>query len=406
MAAIPLNGDLQAAEAAAALARVWTQTVRGEPSARSCWEVDQGGVWTWQQEGVSVSGGDTEWVSLSWRRADAQTLRRLKNFVVGVTLCGEAEAAGFSFGHFKDFLAEVSGAGSRRLQLEVDVEAGRWAFRVDGQLQPRRWWDADVRGVEDLLEGGLAFKARHAAQLSFQDLAVGTFEASCRLSVIITCNRFLQRLRLALRNWCHQTLPSGCFEVLVVNPESPDGTHEHLAAVTRSYPHVRIRELPVAREVRMNKGVMVNTAVKASCGEWIWLTDADCLFAPSAGEQALACTGARRDRLYYGRRYFLPPSQTDALLAGRLDGLRDFDALRGGPFQRGPEDEPWGYTQIVHRSVLERIPYPERINHFAHSDNIFQQKCQRHRIQLAQVEGLFCLHLDHPFAWFGTEVFL
>jgi hypothetical protein len=56
---------------------------------------------------------------------------------------------GLSFGGYKDFLVTGdSRTGARRLQLEVDVEATRWAFRVGGQLMQRRWWDAAVTSVE------------------------------------------------------------------------------------------------------------------------------------------------------------------------------------------------------------------------------------------------------------------
>ena len=93
-----------------------------------------------------------------------------------------------------------------------------------------------------------------------------TAENSCRLSVIMTCFRFLQRLKLALRNWCHQDqdLPFGAFEVLIVNPESPDGTHEHLATVARSFPHIRVHEIAVGADLSTNKGAMINRAFEAS----------------------------------------------------------------------------------------------------------------------------------------------
>src|SRR5262249_12304622 len=159
----------------------------------------------------------------------------------------------------------VSGLDACRLHLEVDAAAGRWAFRVDGRLMESCWWNTDVRSVIDLLDGTLTLKAKRAVNVSFRNLRIETFDASCRLSVIMTCTRFLQRLRVSLRNWCHQDLPTGTYEVLVVNPQSPDGTHEHLAAVARSYLHVRVREIAVGSELACNKGAMINRAVAASC---------------------------------------------------------------------------------------------------------------------------------------------
>jgi glycosyltransferase involved in cell wall biosynthesis len=201
-------------------------------------------------------------------------------------------------------------------------------------------------------------------------------------------------------------LPSGAYEVLVVNPESPDGTHEYLAAVASSYPHVRVREVPVEAKLAINKAAMINRAFEASKGEWIWLTDADCLFSPTAAETTLAQIHSRPKSLLFGQRRYLTSSQTSELLAGRRDGLNDFETLCLNVGPRKPDHDPWGYTQIVSRSTLERVPYREQVNHFAHSDSLFIQDCARRRIFPAPVDGLFCLHLDHPFAWYGTKAFL
>jgi hypothetical protein len=386
----------------------WRQALDGVPEARERWRVEAGGRWHWRDSGVAVEGTGTEWASLVLPDpAAAEFWAGPRNFVVEVTVSGKVEAAGFSFGNFKDFLADLATSpGRHRLQLEVDLDAGTWAFRVDGRLQKRCWWDSAVRGTDDLIGRPLALKARHAEDARFEDLTVHAFESSCRLSVIMTCYRFCQRLRVTLRNWCHQTLPSGAYEVLVVNPGSPDGTHEHLAAVANSYPHVRVREVSVEPSLLKNKGAMINRAVGASRGDWIWLTDADCLFSPASAVAALDRIKDRTPRLFFGKRYYLGPSQTDQLLTGRVDGLHDFDALARSASPRGPEDSPWGYTQIVHRSTMLQVPYREEFNHFAHTDGLFIQDCLRRRILSERVEGLFCLHLDHPFSWYGTDVFL
>lgn len=231
--------------------------------------------------------------------------------------------------------------------------------------------------------------------------------SSCQLSVIVTCFRFLQRMRLTLRNWCHQDqdLPSSAYEVLIVNPESPDGTREHLAIVARGFPHLRINEIAVGADLSTNKGAMINRAFEASRGEWIWLTDADCLFPPGCAARVLQQVHGHEQHLFYGQRRRLSPAQTDAVLAGRIDGLRDFAelaAVAGGRVETGP----WGFTQIVHRRVFEQIRYSEEVNNYSRTDDIFVADCRRHQIGLKQVEGLFCLHLEHPFAWYGTKYFL
>lgn len=385
----------------------WQRALAGDQHARAQWQIAEGGKWLWQRDGVSVRNSGAEWSAFVWQRGRAPTFAALKNFLVEVTISGKAEAAGLSFGPYKDFLGELDpNRGARHLQLEVDVDAGRWAFRVDGQLQHRSWWDSAVGGVDDLVNGMLTFKAKRVERVLFQDLDIHTFQASCRLSVIMTCYRFLQRLRVSVRNWCHQSVASGLYEILVVNPNSPDGTHEYLAAVAHSYPDVRVRELAVGAELATNKGTMINRAIEASWGEWIWLTDADCLFSPRCAAAVLDQLGGRTRRLLYGQRRYLTAGQTDALLSGRIDGLRDFDALSQCATARAPEHAPWGYTQIVHRSTLGRLRYREELNHFAHSDGMFVEECRRHGILPETIDGLFCLHLDHPFAWYGTNVFL
>jgi Glycosyl transferase family 2 len=385
----------------------WKQALAGDQHAQAQWQIDEGGEWVWQSDGVSVRSGGAEWSAFGWQRCSTSTLKDLKNFIVEVTISGEAEAAGLSFGPYKDFLTGLdANSGARHLQVEVDVGAGCWAFRVDGLLMNRCWWDAAVRGVDDLADGTLTLKAKRVKRALFQDLAIHTFQSSCQLSVIITCYRFLQRLRVSLRNWCHQSLPSGIHEVLVVNPNSPDGTHEHLAAVAHSYPHVRVREVAVEANLATNKGVMINRAVDASHGDWIWLTDADCLFSPDCAASVMRQIDGRTQRLFYGQRRYLAASQTAALLANRIDGLREFQALSQRADAREPENAPVGYTQIMHRSTLGRMRYREGVNHFAYSDLMFVEDCRRRGIIPEQIDGLFCLHLDHPFAWHGTSAFL
>jgi hypothetical protein len=389
------------------LSRGWADAMTGDADARAQWQVNEGGGWTWRPDGVVLEPRGHDWSSLGWRQCAAATLTGLQNLLIEVTVSGTAGAAGLSLGPYKDFMVAVNPAtGPRRLQLEVDAAARYWAFRADGQLVGRSWWDSAVHTVDDLLNGMLTLKAHRYERVLFQDVTVHRFEASCRLSVVIACYRFLQRLRVVLRNWCHQELPSGSYEVIVINPHSPDGTHEHLAAVARSYPQVRIRELVVQADRAMNKGAMINCAVESSHGAWIWLTDADCLFAPGSGAVVMDQLDGDPDRLLFGQRRYLTSSQTDNLLSGRLDGVRQFDTLAANPSSRPPDHSPWGYSQIVHRSTLDRLRYSEEFNHFAHSDLTFVEDCRRIGLSFQPVDGLICLHLHHPFAWYGTNLFL
>jgi hypothetical protein len=395
------------ADACQQLADCWDKALSGALQHQSAWQIAEGGSWNWTNEGVIVRNGGIEWAGLAWQSCGPDLLGQLRNFLAETTVRGTAQAAGLSFGPFKDFLIPVSEAtGPRRIQVEVDGDAGTWGFRADGRLMIRQWWDSGVHGAHDLLAGVLTLKARWPEEVRFSDLAVHRFACSCRLSVIVTCYRYAQRLRIVLRNWCTQRLPPGAWEILVVNPQSPDGTSEHLAAVARSYPHVRIREIAVSDALATNKGAMINRALEVVRGDWIWLTDADCLFSTDASATVLQRVEGRYSHLFYGCRRHLSAAQTDALLAGRLDPVHDFEALASDGHSRPPDQAPWGYTQIFHRSALQRMRYREDLNHFAQSDDAFVAACRRTGLMAELLDGLVCLHLSHPFAWQGTRAFL
>jgi hypothetical protein len=389
------------------LVRRWKQALAEDLQAQTDWQLAEGGAWTWQRDGLHAESDGNDWSGMNWQRCGEAALRGLKNFVIEVRVSGKAEAAGLSFGAYKDFLVPLEPEmGIRYLQVEVDLTTDRWAFRVDGRLMARDWWDSAIQSTQDIVSGVFTLKGQRIEHVLFQDLAIHTFASSCQVSIVIPCYRFLQRLKVSLHNWCHQEVSPGTYEVLVVNPESPDGTHEYLNAVASSYPHVRVREVAVETSLATNKGKMINRAVAASQGEWTWLTDADALFAPDRIATVLPEIKERCPYLFYGQRRYLTIGQTNALIAGRIDGIAEFEAMAQSALARGSHNAPWGYTQIAHRSVMEQVRYREEINHFAQSDMLFIEDCKRRRIMPQQIERLVCLHLEHPFAWYGTSTFL
>jgi hypothetical protein len=149
------------------LNNIFEQALAADTAAQNTWQVTEGGPWVWQHDGVRINNGG-KWSALSWQRWRDFKSPALRNFVIEATVSGTAEAAGLSFGPYKDFLAGLDISNSpRHLQLEIDADVGCWAFRVDGQLMNRSWWDAKVKSVEDLLNGTLTLKAKNAETVLF-----------------------------------------------------------------------------------------------------------------------------------------------------------------------------------------------------------------------------------------------
>ena len=387
------------------LDRRWRASLQGAAGAREAWQVIEGGPWDWEPEGPAVGAGD-DWRALRWDDFDTEALRNLGGFAVEVTVRGQAAAAGLSLGPYRDFLAPLGGTGSARLRLEVCPDAGTWRFTVDGRVAPRAWWDRAVTGVVDLLGGDLCLKAHRPESVGFSELRVLALPATARVAVVVTCHRFLQRLRVSLRNWCLQDAPAGSLEVLVAHAGSPDGTADYVATVARAFPAVRVAEVAVAPELARNKGAMTNRAVQESTADWIWLTDADCVFPQGSVTRVLEEVATNGRHLYYGRRRHLTAEATDALIVGHSDALSGFDRIAADGGTGAIDEYPWGYTQIVPRDVLSSVPYPDQFNSFAHSDGAFLLACRRRRLTPRQVPGLECLHLAHPFVWYANDTFL
>ena len=349
--------------------------------------------------GAALEGGEWAWTDTG---CDPAFVGSLGNVAIDVSVYGTATAAGLSFGDYKDLLAPAD--GERFIQLEIDWHARRWTFQADARIGARQWWNRGIQSVDDLREAPLFFKAHHPRRVVFQHLCVRRFDSSCRLSVVITCHRFARRLRPCLESWCHQALPSGTLEIVVVNPGSPDDTHAVVLAAAHEYPHIRIRELATEARFFRNKGRLINRGVAASCGEWIWLTDADCLFPPEAAAMALARAESQATLLYCERRH-LTESATRAVLARPKGQPLNFAEL----LTQTRSDcnlVPWGYCQLFHRSVFDRIGYREDVESFSNSDITFVEHCAANGVRSAPIDGLTCLHMVHPWAWQGTTQLL
>jgi Glycosyl transferase family 2 len=361
----------------------------------------------WFQEGscLRVGHGTSEWTEAAWQCLNADPVDGFRHVVIEASVSGQAGAAGLSFGAYKDFLTSQNGDRTRLLQLEIDRAEG-WRFRVDGVLQCDQWWNSAVSSGEDLWCQPLLLKARWPENVFFEDVTLYRLASAPSLSIVIICHRFAQRLRASLASWCRQDIGPGAYEVLVVNPGSADATHEVVADAAASFPTVRITEIEADHRNWRNKGMLINLASNAARGEWVLLTDADCLFDKATVASILRSIVGLGPRIFFGERRHLRKRTTQAILAGAIDAVCGFNQLVTGQSYDHVDRSPWGYAQLVPREILRSVRYREDVDHYAHTDEIFVSECQRRGLTTQFLENLICLHLEHPFAWYGTNQFL
>jgi len=229
----------------------------------------------WQGDRMTLSSSGPEWAAAGLQTSWPE-LSGSRNLLLQAYCEGAAELAGLSFGPFRDFLAPVTASPNviRCLQLELGPRPR--PLDLPKSMANSSCGDGGIAMspvIEDFFTGKLSVKGRRPREVRFDGLSICAFDSPCRLTVVTTCHRFLQRLRITLRNWRRQNTPAGAIEVIVVNPESPDGLHEHLAAVSAACPHLRLREIPALASLDGNKGAMINRAIRGAQGDWIWLAD-------------------------------------------------------------------------------------------------------------------------------------
>jgi len=366
------------------------------------WNANQ---WFPEESWLRVARGTAEWTVAAGQCLNAAAFYGFKHVVIEASVWGKTAAAGLSFGAFKDFLASPNGGRSHLLQLEID-RVGSWRFRIDGVLQNHQWWNSAVSSAEDLWCQPLLLKARWPDNAYFGDIGLYRLDSAPRLSIVITCYRFAQRLRASLAAWCRQDTDAGTYELLIVNPGSPDATHEVIAAAAATFPTVRIAEIEADSKYWRNKGTLINIACNVARGDLILVTDADCLFDEKTVARILRLAVGRAPLLYFGERRHLRKRATQAILAGAIDPILDFHRLAMGQDIGHVERSPWGYAQLVPRDILQSVRYREDVDHYAHTDGDFLAECKRRGLATQFLEGLVCLHLEHPFSWYGTEQFL
>ena len=229
-----------------------------------------------------------------------------------------------------------------------------------------------------------------------------------KISVLTCCYKYLQRLRVFLYSLARQDLPLEGFEVVITNPQSPDGLKEYLDSFHAAVPGFRLARVDVPEAKRRNRGWMIARAFECCRGEVVMGADCDIILPRDFLATMTAFSHKKPNNVLGVYRNLLSPETTARIVAGLVDPVTHFDELA-----REDNQEPdghrgvLGYCQVVPRVAMEKTGYPEEYDIIATSDVEFLKRLSKDQgMTPAFVPGMRVLHLWHPRNWEGTEEFL
>jgi GT2 family glycosyltransferase len=349
----------------------------------------------------------------SWVAADADG----RSVVVAVGSGGQPhpmlfDALGSGAAVLVDSESDLRGIAYPGEHVEVVPPDADWAALV-GQLtrdvdRARRLGDRGREIVEHLHLP--AHRARELCRGIWPEHRVlSGREFRPRISILVTCYRYLRRFSICLESLARQELPAGALEVVVVDPKSPDGLEAHLLAFAGRTPGIRLVHLPLDEKYHRNRGVAINRAFDASSGKVVIGIDGDLVFPPDLIPFLEARVLESPNEVYGVSRSFVPREETERILTGHLDPWAEFGRLAES---RGDGEENCfvgvlGYCQAVHRSAFARARYPEELDMVNQSDIAFVERLKRRAgVSPRFLEDRTVLHLWHPRNWQGTSEFL
>lgn len=227
-----------------------------------------------------------------------------------------------------------------------------------------------------------------------------------RVSILVTCYRYLGRFRVCLESLARQNLPPGSLEIVVADPASPDGLGEALEHFAAQYPGIRVVQVPLDPRYHRNRGFGINRAFEASRAPVVIGIDGDLVFPPTL--IGLLEESVRREpgHVYGIRRSFVGRAETERILKGDLDPFAEFDRLSRS--EGDGEEQPFvgvlGYCQAVARAAFARARYPEEFDVVNQSDVVFVERLGKAADVTPRFLGeVTALHLWHPRNWNGTS---
>lgn len=226
------------------------------------------------------------------------------------------------------------------------------------------------------------------------------------ISVLVTCYRYLRRFKICLESLARQQVP---VEIVVADPQSPDGLSEYLPGFAERNPHLRVVHLPLDERYHRNRGVGINRAFEASSGRIIVSIDGDMVFERTTIHNLAQEIDRDPSQALGIRRVFINRERTEDILSGSLDPFESFDqlALSEGDGEQNAYVGVLGYCQAVSRRAFAVARYPEEFDQVNQSDIVFVERLK----QWAGVRPRFleqerALHLWHPRNWNGTSELL
>lgn len=235
------------------------------------------------------------------------------------------------------------------------------------------------------------------------------------ISVLVCCHRYLQRFQLFAGSLARQDYPMDRVELVVANPQSPDGLSAYLGTLNRAWSATSngARQGPECREVLAekdhyrNRGYLIQRAFEQSSGSIVIGMDCDVILPTDFLSRLASTLASHPDRVVGVYRNFLTSESTDGLLAGVIDPRTGHQRLSTEDEQ---EDEGYrgvlGYCQAVTRQVWEEVGYPEEFDSIARSDVAFIERLQAVGVKPLFLKDVKVLHLHHQRDWTGTKEFL
>lgn len=222
---------------------------------------------------------------------------------------------------------------------------------------------------------------------------------------MIVCDRYLQRLNLALRNWLAQDVRAGTYEILISSSWRDDGVRNYVKNLAVSYPQHAI--ILVENEPGRTKLEYQETLISKAHGRIFVLVDADMVFPVRFLSYVNDLKLQDGCCVWLGRAY-LTREQTYRAILGNLDLLNP--ALFVRPLQgelAGAviyEKETTGYCHVYTRQTFEASNGYEGIQVWGGRYGGFASRLLRKMEQMGtlkgykKVEELVALHL-----WHGTD---